>query len=217
MLESNKTTSGVESVSSGTELESSATSGASNDSGALLRHNEKLVKENRNYAKGLGEIKEKYDALILEKRAEEEKKLLETNQHLKVIELIKSEAQELRAKLNNYETREVEGKKSLAILSELKKLGFVDNDVNREIALKMFDKAQVEIDPSTQTVIGADIAAKAFYDKFNSVGVFAKKSVGANHNASTFGTSAPAKPTGKMTMEETKNLLKQALTKQLGE
>jgi len=183
MLESNKVTSGTNSETSGSEIESSATSGASNDSDTMPKVLEKALKEKQNTAKKNLELQAELEAFRAKDRAREEQDLLAKNQHLKVIELREQEVKQLKEKLNNYETREVEGKKSLAILSELKKLGFVDNDINRELALKVFDKNQVEIDPSSQTVLGADLAAKAFYEKYNQIGVFGKKQVGTNHNA----------------------------------
>lgn len=210
MVESVKATSGAESVSSGTDAQevSNATSGAAE------KHIEKLLKEKQNIAKGFVELKEKYDVLANEKTAEAERKMLETNQHLKVIELKEQKLKELEGELNNFKTKEVEGRKTLAVLSELRKLGLVDTDVNKEVAFKLFDKSSVEIDPTSNTVLGADLAAKAFYDKYNHIGIFGKKSVGTNNNASTYDNSP--KNVKSMSNSERKELLKQSI-KNLGE
>ena len=162
--------------------------------------------------KGLGDAKAEAEQLKEKLKEYQEKDLLATQQHEKFIELQKTEISELKGKLGNYETREVEGKKGLSIMGELKKLGFVDNDSNREIAMKLFDKSNVEIDPTSNVVLGADLAAKVFYDKFHSLGLFGKSQLGTNQTAVNLTNQQQTKSISNMSKDELDQKLKESIT-----
>lgn len=176
--------------------ESPAASGADDSS---TKHIDKLLKEKQNYAKGLNDVKQKYEQLLSEKQQREEQELLNTRQHEKVIELQRSEITELKGTVGSFEKRETEGRKNIAILGELKRLGFVENEVNKDLAMRLFDKGDVEIDPTANIVMGADLAAKTFYDKYHHLGLFGQKTVGVNQDA-TRGVGQP------LTLEEWRKL-----------
>jgi hypothetical protein len=215
MSELNQEASGSNVTSSAvTESNELDTSSAVDDS--KTKHIDKLLKEKQNAMKGLNHVKSENDILKEKLKEYEEKELLSTQQHEKFIELQKTEISELKSKLDNYQTRELEGKKSLAILGELKKLGFVENDSNKEIAMKLLDRTNVEIDPNSNVVLGADMAAKLFYDKYNSLGIFGKASVKTSNQSVNYTGAIKEKSVSEMNDNEKKIRLKESLSNLIG-
>lgn len=216
MSELKKESGGSEPISSAVgESNESTTSSAVSDS--ATKHIDKLLKEKQNAMKGLGEVKVENEQLKETIKGYQEKDLLETQQHEKIIDLQKQEITGLKGELGNYQTRECEGRKGLAIMSELKKLGFVDNDSNRDIAMKLFNKDNVEIDPTSNVVLGADMAAKAFYDKYHTLGLFGKKQPGTNQQAVDLTNTTSGKSISDMDNKEKASKLKDALTNLVGQ
>ena len=198
MPELNQDTSGSTPATSGAgeSTSSTATSGVGDES---TKQYEKLLKEKQNYAKSTAELKAELEEFRNKEKQREEAELIKTQQHEKVIELRNKELEETKNELLNYRKRESEGRKSIAVLSELKKLGFVDTESNKEIVMKLLDKKDVEIDPTTNTVLGADLSAKVFFEKYNNLGLFGKTVPGVNQN-SPQGFASP------LTLEEWRKL-----------
>ena len=186
-------------------------SSASDD--AAKKHIEKLLTEKKNAMKGNQALKEELEQLRAEKKEREEQQMLKNNEHLKVIDLLKKELDESKTKLSTIETQKIEGKKTLAVLSELEKLGFVNNDTNRNIVMKLFDKKSVEVDPTTGVVLGADSAAKNFHEEYNSLGIFGKKSVQTNSQAPNYdGNVTTTAPLSQLTKQDLDARLKASLS-----
>jgi predicted RNase H-like nuclease (RuvC/YqgF family) len=183
---------------------------------SAAKHIDKLKRENDNRRSKISDLEIKLSEYEAKEKEREEQKLLETNQHQKVIELQKQEITDLKSKITNYTTRETEGKKGLAIMGELKKLGFVDSDANREVAMRLIDKKEVEIDPTSGVVLGADLTAKTFFDKWHHLGLFGRKDVGTDRTAANLTNTMKEKPISEMNKKDLDTKLKTSLSDLLG-
>lgn len=212
MLESEKATGGAESTSGAVdELKDSVVAEDPSGAGETVPRKlfEKVLREKKNNSTELKHLK-------AWKESVEQEKMLEREEHIKVIDLLRQENEKLKGEKLSYEKQKAEAKKSASIISELKKLGFADNESNREIALKLFDKENVEIDTATNVVIGADMAAKAFYDKYNSLGIFSKKPAGTSSHAPNMLNNSLAKSVSEMNEKEKAQKLNESLNKFIG-
>lgn len=208
MSELDKTASGVDTSASGEVKGAEDTSGSSTDNVAY----EKLLKEKQNYAKAVAELKAKLSSLETEKKERDEDEMLKKEEHLKLIEILKQEKQDIIADRDRLNKTITEGKKNSAVLNELKKLGFVDTNDNREAALKLIDKTMVSIDGDTGVVMGADLSAKSFHEKFHGLGLFARKGPGTSHQAPEI-FSNTAKSLNEMNPEEKWKLIEELKNK----
>lgn len=184
-MDNKDVTSGTQSTSSGVDssVVTSSTSGEQEPKKDAAY--EKLLREKKNYASNNAELKAELDSLREWKREVEEKDLIRKQEYEKLVELVKKENSELKNQLKDKETLITGAKVQSAILGELKKLGFVDNESNRELMSKAINCKVATIDPTTGVVVGAEDAAKEFYTKYNSLGFFSQKKAGVNQSAPT--------------------------------
>jgi hypothetical protein len=205
MSQSNQVTSGTE-TSSGAgvvsgDKDQTATSGAAQSFDQ--KHYDKLLKEKKNAMLALEEKEQKLQELTKFKQDAEEAELLKQKQFETVINNLKAEKTKLDSELKAERETTTRARMNTALLSELKKLGFDDNDSNKEAALKLASFKNVTIDPTINAVVGAEDAAKEFYDKFNSLGFFAKKQGGTSNNAPKFNLNIGGVPDiSKLTKQE---------------
>ena len=212
MSELNEATSGAQTTSSGvdeTNVESNVSSGADDSNAAY----QKLLKEKQNHARAHQTLKTELEELRAEKKEREEKDLLSRNQHEKLISIQREEIAKLKGEITTHRQKQTDAKKIATTIGELKKLGFVDNDANRELVLRLIDKNKVEIDEETNQVLGADFMAKELYDKYNGLGLFGKKSVGTNQSAPNLTNEITRKPISELNQNEIADRLKESLSK----
>jgi len=199
MSELNKETSGSDPVTSGAgnvvKDSINSTSGESN------ANYEKLLREKKNTSSALQGAKEELESLKRWKADLEEADMLKGKEYEKVIENYKLKLGDSEKK--NLELSEtIQGsKKNSALLTELKKLGFVDNDKNRQAALKLINRSAMTVDPTTNTILGADDAAKGFLGDYGELGFFGKTTTGTNHDAPSMNINMP-KDIGSLTRAE---------------
>jgi hypothetical protein len=207
MYNENQATSGANteiSDSVADKQESVSTSGENTQKTAY----DKLLREKKNASLALQDAKAKlaeYDAF---KAQVEEEKLLKEKQYETLLDNYKKKLGETESKLTGLEKTIENSKKNTAILNELKKLGFVDSESNRKAVSRLVDTSMASIDPQTNVVIGADEAAKAFYQEFNSLGFFGKQTSGANHNAPKINLNSGNVDLSSMSKDEKVALLK---------
>jgi hypothetical protein len=143
---------------------------------------EKLKKEKENLSKTLSGLQEQLTALQKEKQTKEETDLQSQNKFKELYEAQKAKSESIEKELLSTKETIIEGKKNTALRAELVKLGL--DEVHLEPAFKLLDKKNVQFDPNTGVVIGADDAAKTFHQAYSSLGFFKKQATGANHTAS---------------------------------
>ncbi len=168
---------------------------------------EKLLREKKNASLALQQARDKLTEYEAFKAQVEEEKMLKEKQYEQLLENYKKKLQDTEGELGNMKKTIESAKKNTAILNELKKLGFVDNDSNREVALKLVNSSVATLDPQTNVVLGADEAAKEFYQKFNSLGLFGKSTSGVNHQAPKLNLNSN-NDLNSMSREEKINLLR---------
>jgi len=165
----------------------------------------KLKKEKENTLKANAELKAKYEEAIAEISKIKETELQTQSQYKTLWENEKKSKSEILESLKAKEEQIKKGKMVAALRGEYLKLGldpkFLDD------AFTMTDWKQISIEPETESVIGAEDAAKAFYQKFGSTGLFQKQGVMVNHNAASM--TKPEVSYDKMTYKEKLNALKQ--------
>lgn len=208
MSELNKASSGADpdSSASGVSNEDQPSSGGDSNNAAY----DKLLKEKQNHARANLDLKAKLLAYEAKEKKRVENELLEKDQHTKLIDIQKKEIEDLNGKITKHEDMLINSRKNSQFLQELKKLGLNENDANKKAALKLFDNSIINVDSETGTVIGADLAAKSFYDEYNHLGLFGKQSVGVNQNA-------PQGVISKLTLDEWKKLSPEDKIKRRGE
>ena len=197
MSELEQGASGSDTSASGEVKRVEDTSGSSANNAAY----DKVLREKQNAMKALAEAKAKLSDFETKEKEREENDLLQKDEHLKLIDLLKREKADILADRDKLKSTIAEGKKNSAILNELKKLGFVDNADNREAALKLIDKSMVSLDNDTGVVMGADLSAKTFHEKFHGLGLFARKVAGASNQAPQM-LSDTEKPLTQMSEQE---------------
>lgn len=170
MSDKTKATSGAITDTSGSVTDETSTSGDAPSRGSeeiVL----KLKKEKENWkTKALeleGKLKERDESEL--KAKEDFKKLYEAEK--KTRETVSAELEMLRQE-------KVQAKLNSAIRKELLKYGLAPE--HTETALKLFDRSQVTLDPDTNVVVGAELAAKSFYEKHAALGFFKKPGTGVN-------------------------------------
>lgn len=170
---SEQVTSGADVKASGQDVEdqSKDSSGAESN-----KHYEKLLREKKNTMERLREVESK----LQEKENED---LMRQKQFEVVIDNLKKENTQIKDALSTERETIKRAKLTTSLLGEVKKLGFVDSEANKEALVKLADLKSVEIDPTTNTVIGVEEAAKGFYDKYASLGFFQKQSPKTNFQA----------------------------------
>lgn len=174
-----KATSGADSETSGSDITSDnvSTSGdADSELAALRNHNAKLLKQIKNFSSELNGLKSY-------KEEKEEKEMLQKEEFTKVIESLKSKITSLKSENEGLKSSIKGAKINSSLLGELSKFGFVDSPETRNAALKLIAKDAISIDPTTDTVIGADNAAKSFYEQYGKLGFFGKKTPGVSNDA----------------------------------
>lgn len=181
MSELNQATSGAAASTSG-DVNVGGTSNSTSGEAENPKHNEKLLKEKRNAMLALEEANKKIAAY-------EEAEMLKNKQTDQLLASYKEKLAKVETDLK--QEREVIKKARIntAFLSELKKFGFVDNDANKEAAIKLASFKNVDVEPTSNTVIGVDEEAKTFYEKFSSLGLFEKRSSTTSNAAPNFTTN----------------------------
>jgi len=137
---------------------------------------EKILKEKKNMALTVAEMQAQLESFQRKEAELEESKLIQTKQHEVVISNLKAEREKLANELKNERETVKRARINTAYISELKKLGFIDSESNREAAIKLADLKGIDIDPTTNTVVGVEDGVKSFYEKFGTLGLFEKKS-----------------------------------------
>lgn len=182
----NKVSSGTDTETSGSQYDSDSIEGSTGGEfkkTAYDKHLDKILKEKKNATMALHEAKSKLSEFENRELKLEEEKLLKEKQFETVIENYKKKLTDMESELKNTKTTIQNAKINSAIMTELKKLGFADNETNREIAGKLINRDSVIIDHTTNAVLGADDVAKGFYQKYSNLGLFGSKVFGVNHHA----------------------------------
>ena len=174
---------------------------------------EKLKKEKHNTASALKEALDKIKEYEDKDSQDAEKKLLEEKQFKTVIDTYKRENDDLKSKIKVKDELETRAKKNSAIMKELVKIGFSETETNKGAAVRLFDLTGVEVDPTTNVVVGAEDAAKRFHEKFATLGFFTKKPAPANHEAPKVNLSQGQVDISNMKKEDKYNLLAELANK----
>lgn len=162
--------------------------GDSNGEKLTLEELSKKVKELETDNFKLREQKRTFQSQIEEHqtslREKEEKVLRESSSHKELADRYREDAEKLKNQLNEFKTRETEGKKKRAVFQELTKLGF-DAKYSEE-AFRLIDHSKVIVEEDTGSVLGATDIAKDFASKYAEFPYFRKRSSsGANHSSSS--------------------------------
>ena len=193
MSDLEKATSGADVEASGSTV-TNKTSGNDATSGAEdhvpYGTYKKAVTESRNRATENLTLKQQYEEMAEKVKVYEEEKMVKNQEFEKFIGLLKEENAKLKGEIKQRDEKIEGGAKNGAVLQELKKLGFDDTEANRSLVLKTLDFSGVIPDPATGVIVGADQAAKAYYDSFNHLGLFKKASPGVNQNAPNIKTDS---------------------------
>lgn len=176
MSELLKATSGANSSTSGDEIVGEVSKSTSGDSKTSNdKQIEKILKEKRNAMAALEQKEKELEELKKFKADMEEAELLKTKQYETLLNNHKEKLAKVEADLKAEREVSTKAKLNTAVLTELKKLGFVDNEANKEAALKLMSFKNVAVDPALNAVVGAEDAAKDFMEKFSQLGFFDKK------------------------------------------
>lgn len=170
-----------------------ATSGAQLKS-AEQKQYEKLLKEKKNAMLALEEKENQLNELIKYKQEKEEAELLKTKQYETLISTYKDKLSKAEIDLKAEKELNSRSRINSAFLSELKKLGFVENESNKEAALKLASFKSVVVDPTINSVVGAEEEAKEFLEKFSHLGFFEKKTGGISNTAPKYNLNLGDKP-----------------------
>lgn len=178
MSDNEKASSGANPETSGSGIElDAASSGATEGKTDLVA---KLKKEKDNW-------KAKAEELLNKQKLAEEESLKAKEQYKVLYENRTKEVEEYKAKLVKIEDGLKKEAKSKAVEKELFKLGL--SPEYSDTVNKLMDWNLVNLDPETNLVIGAEEAAKGFYEKHNALGFFKKTGPGVNHNAPNTGAA----------------------------
>jgi len=197
-------TSGANVDTSGSATDSSvvpepATSGV--DSHVL-----KLKKEKDNYAKKVHELQGIVDQQAADKLAAEKDDLVKKEQYKTLYEQEKEKREGLESEVSANKVLKVESNKRAAIKKHLVGLGL--NSEHEETAFKLMDSSSVFVDEETGVIVGAEDAAKSFYDQHKTLGLFGKQVPGVSHAAPASKQGSLDKPVGEMTVDEIKEFYK---------
>lgn len=177
-MELNQTVSGATDSTSGAvennEQEEAKVSGATEVESEENNAYKRLLKEKKIEA-------EKRKSLEAELKALKEKEMLEKENYKELLKHREEELNQLKTKAQEYELARKRASVNSSLRDELIKLG-VDAK-HMDTALKLIDRDKVMVDEDTGVVIGADMAAKTFYQKNADLGFFKKGTPGVNHNA----------------------------------
>jgi hypothetical protein len=196
------TSGGVVDVNAVSNDQSSTSGGDKSSEGHYPAHFvDKLKREKENTAKKVHELQSQLDALKSQQVQAEKDELQKKEQYKTLWEQTEQKAQSLAQKLQEKELREVEAKKRNAIKQQLLKLGL--NAQHEETAFRLMNSSTVIIDDETGSVIGAEDAAKSFYDQYKTLGIFGKTGPGVSHTAPSMVNSS-SKDLSQMNLEELK-------------
>lgn len=176
MSETTQAASGAAPSTSGDGNVQGANNSTSGEVEALRAQVEKLLREKKNVVAKAQELESSLKSKV-------ESDLLEQQKYKELAEKRGELYESVSKELDQYKTMIQDGQVNTALSRELAKLGM--NQTNLDVALKLIDRRVVEVDPSTNTVIGADVCAKTFYDEYSRKipGLFGKPGVGVNQQA----------------------------------
>jgi dsDNA-specific endonuclease/ATPase MutS2 len=203
-----KVTRGTNSETSGSEAQSSGQESTGGDQSSKTAY-DKLLREKKNASLALQETREKLKELESFKQDMEEKELLKQKQYETVISNLKNELKTVTTELGTTKRTVEAAKMATSVMNELKKLGFVDNEANKQAAMKLVNHKSMAIDPQTGTVVGAEDSAKEFYKQYSSLGFFQSSRAMANHDASRIDINSLSRgDLNKMSKKELEDLIR---------
>ncbi len=109
------------------------------------------------------------------------KKLEEEKNYKEILSLKDQENETLKQQITKFKSDEQERHKLTRVRSELSKFGL--DSMYEEAALKLIDRSRLKYDEDTNTVIGAELEAKALYDQYKDLGFFKKSAGPINQSA----------------------------------
>jgi len=174
-MESNETVSGATDSTSGavenneTEVETSG-AGETEENAAFKR----LLREKKAET-------DKRRALELQLKERNEKDMLDKENYKELLKSREDDLAKANATVQEYERVKKQAQVNSSLRDELLKLGADPKHMDK--ALKLMDRERLIVDEDTGVVIGAQEAAKAFYQSNSDLGFFSKKAPGVNHNA----------------------------------
>lgn len=142
---------------------------------------DKLKREKDNAAKRLHDLQAQLKTLEEQARTKQESELQEKEQYKTLWEQEKQRAQEVSGKLDGLKNQMVDARKRSAIKEHLLKLGL--NPQHEKTAFRLMDSSTVIFDDETQSIVGAEEAARSFHDQFKDLGIFGKTVPGVSHQA----------------------------------
>lgn len=194
-------TSGTASVSSGADGQNVGTSGgeqaAKPTSGGEVAKTypehfvEKLKKEKDNQSKVIKELKAEIDEIKAARLQGEEDELAKNQKYKELWEGEKQKREQAEQTLNSNKALMAEARKKSAIKTELLKLGL--NPEHEKTVYKLMDHSTVFEDEQTGVMVGAEDAAKTFYDQYRSLGFFGKPGPGVEQRSPLAQSAKPAR------------------------
>lgn len=179
MSDNNQATSGAVDETSGSSEQPIASVGA--DGLYKAEFVAKLKKEKENASKANAELKAKLEEANLLLQQKQESELQKEKQYQQLWENEKKARAELEAQVKATKEQIKQAKIQHAVKQDLIKLGLANEYV--DTAFKLIDWKLVTTDPETDSVIGSEETAKAFYQSHAALGFFKKPGAVVNHNA----------------------------------
>lgn len=175
MSDIKKAASGAVTDTSGSVTDETSTSGDAPSRGSddLVL---KLKKEKENWRTKALELETKL-------KTQEETELKAKENYKQLYEAEKKARETVHSELESLRQKEKQAKVNSALRKELFKYGLAQEHL--ETALKLIDRDVVQLDPDTDVVIGAELAAKNFHEKNSALGFFKKVGTGVNQVGST--------------------------------
>jgi len=172
-IKDQSTTSGVDEATSGAN-DQKVLDTTSGESEGLAKNLEKALREKKNAMEKLREMEAQMKKL-------NEDKLSHSQEWKQLAELREKELSETKQALHEKEKKIAEASVNGAIRNELLKFGM--NTQLVDYALRIIDKAGVQLDPETGVVIGAGDVVRDFHKTFAGQSFFATPKATASHGA----------------------------------
>lgn len=174
MSDNEKATSGANTEASGSVEQTQDESGGQSSGVYKAEFVQKLKKEKDNW-------RSKFEELSAQRQKEKDSELEAQAQYKQLWETEKQKTSSTLDELSKIKEQIKSAKIKSDVKTELLKLGLLQD--HWEAASKLVDWGAVQLDPETELVLNADGTAKMFYEKYNSLGFFAKQGQKVNHSA----------------------------------
>lgn len=186
------------------ETQNGAASGEA-DAGYPKHFVEKLKKEKLNAAQRAQQLANELEEVRAAQASAQENELQQKEQFKQLWEQEKLKAKSYQEQLTQLKVAQEDQTKKSAIKQQLLNLGL--NPKHEATAFRLMDTSPVVLD-DTGNVLGAEEAARSFYDQFRDLGLFGQQTPGVSQRAPKLNTVGE-KPVREMSQDEIRQKLKE--------